>query len=170
MIKRTDKALREERRIRGCCVRCERLVLPGYVVCKVHRDDRRKYEKKWHKNHQASGLCAVCKLIPKRPDKRHCQECFDKQRAEGKALKLRVLKAYGEVCQCCGEREEAFLTLDHGNDDGSVDRVLIGEGGNFYRKLERDGYPQDKQLRVLCFNCNCGRSINGGICPHKITS
>jgi hypothetical protein len=20
---------------------------------------------------------------------------------------------------------------------------------------------------VLCFNCNCGRYHNGGICPHK---
>lgn len=25
-------------------------------------------------------------------------------------------------------------------------------------------YPEGYQ--VLCYNCNCGKSINNGICPH----
>lgn len=31
--------------------------------------------------------------------------------------------------------------------------------------LARHKYPEGFQL--LCWNCNCGRAINGGICPHE---
>jgi hypothetical protein len=33
---------------------------------------------------------------------------------------------------------------------------------------QRDRFPNDV-LRLLCFNCNCGRAKNGGICPHEET-
>ena len=33
-----------------------------------------------------------------------------------------------------------------------------------YLKLKRDEKRAD--IQILCFNCNIGRSLNGGICPH----
>lgn len=33
-----------------------------------------------------------------------------------------------------------------------------------YRWAILNGFPDELQL--LCFNCNCGRQRNGGVCPH----
>jgi hypothetical protein len=77
------------------------------------------------------------------------------------AARLAVLEAYGGRCACCGESEPMFLALDHVNG-------LQGERKNSHQ-TRRDailrGFPADYQL--LCHNCNLGRSLNGGVCPHK---
>jgi hypothetical protein len=73
--------------------------------------------------------------------------------------------AYGGYrCACCKEDEPIFLTLDHMNNDGNKDRKRIGNGIRLFTLLRRQGYPPGFQ--VLCFNCNCGRHRNGGVCPH----
>ena len=58
-----------------------------------------------------------------------------------------------------------FLTVDHVNGDGAAKRAMHRTGNSFYRWIIRNGFPADFQ--VLCFNCNIGRAMNGGICPHK---
>lgn len=85
-----------------------------------------------------------------------------------KRLKLDVLNAYGgPVCFCCGETEVMFLGIDHINNDGADHRRLIrNKGGTvMYRWLKNHGYPPGH--RVSCHNCNLGRYVNGGICPHQ---
>lgn len=69
-------------------------------------------------------------------------------------------------CICCGETEYEFLTLDHINGGGSKHRKELG-AANIYNALRKAGYPPGYQ--ILCFNCNCGRQRNKGICPHKRT-
>jgi hypothetical protein len=32
--------------------------------------------------------------------------------------------------------------------------------------LKRLGWPKEK-YRILCANCNHGRALNGGVCPHQ---
>jgi len=86
-------------------------------------------------------------------------------RAKLKQLKAEVLAAYGGKCYCCGETEINFLTLDHPKNDGATHRIANG-GNPFYKWLQRNGYPKGV-VRVACWNCNCGRHVNGGICPHK---
>lgn len=85
--------------------------------------------------------------------------------------KLRVLSHYslGTVaCHCCGETTVSFLTLDHLNNDGKADRAGMKRMGiAFYRKLISQGLPDRPDLAVACFNCNLGRCVNGGVCPHK---
>lgn len=82
-----------------------------------------------------------------------------------------VFTHYGGVCVCCGESNPKFLTIDHKNNDGAEHRKSVGPnswGGRsevMYRWIIRNGFPDSLQL--LCWNCNCGRSTNGGICPHK---
>jgi len=101
-------------------------------------------------------------------------------RRESNAEQLRVrnakvrrlaFQAYGgPKCACCGEEEDYFLSLDHIEQDGNAHRLTVGKrkdwgGHHLYRHLKQRGYPAGYQ--VLCFNCNHGRRMNGGVCPHK---
>jgi hypothetical protein len=78
-----------------------------------------------------------------------------------------VIDNLGGKCVCCGETEIVFLTVDHieggGNDHR---RQLGGSSQNLYRWLIKKGFPDGFQ--VLCFNCNQGKHVNGGVCPHQI--
>jgi hypothetical protein len=82
-------------------------------------------------------------------------------------VKLQTFEIYGgAVCACCSETELVFLTLDHINNNGAAERRDTNKvGRHFYRWLKDQGYPPGYQ--VLCFNCNSGRSLNRGICPHQ---
>jgi hypothetical protein len=87
-------------------------------------------------------------------------------------LKLETLQAYcdGEIkCAClgCKETSVSFLTIDHSNGDGKYDRVGKRGGSSVYRKLKKDGFPKDRGLQVLCFNCNCAKG-QFGVCPHLV--
>lgn len=82
-------------------------------------------------------------------------------------LKLRkaVIDHYGGECKCCGEKRFKFLTIDHVNNDGHEHRKEVPAGTPMLRWLKKNNFPKDFQ--ILCFNCNCGRALNGGVCPHK---
>lgn len=82
--------------------------------------------------------------------------------------KVAVLAAYGGRCKCCGESRHPFLTIDHVFGDGAKHRKVAGGAGDrTYSWLVKHSFPPGFQ--VLCWNCNCGRKINGGICPHVET-
>lgn len=87
----------------------------------------------------------------------------EKDRRRNHRLRQMILDVYGRSCACCGETIERFLTLDHIHNDGVHDGK---RGMPFYVRLKNAGFP--KTVRVLCFNCNCGRALNGGVCPHAI--
>lgn len=80
-----------------------------------------------------------------------------------------MLVAYGGSCACCGETESVFLTIDHiGEDGGGRNRYRDGpfrSSDQFYGWLIKASFPPE--FRLLCFNCNSGRHINGGTCPHE---
>jgi len=83
-------------------------------------------------------------------------------------LKLSILKHYSAenpFCACCGEREMAFLSIDHINGGGTQHRRTIGRGKRFYVWLKQKGFP--KGYQVMCFNCNVAKGLFG-VCPHKI--
>lgn len=113
------------------------------------------------------------------PHRKSCESCLtlrrswqstkispSRMRAYGQRLKREAFEAYGGAfCVCCGEDMFAFLSLDHVNNDGYVhgrSRKSVR-----YSVLKQKGYPKDPMLQVLCFNCNCGKKVNGGVCPHK---
>ncbi len=85
-------------------------------------------------------------------------------------LRYACLVAYGgnpPRCACCGEDCVEFLSLDHEHNDGYLARQGGKKSGNtIYPELKRLGFPKDRGLRVLCYNCNIGRERNGGVCPH----
>lgn len=82
-------------------------------------------------------------------------------------LRHSAILAYGGYeCACCGETEPKFLTLDHVNNDGAQHRKEIGNrGAGIFKWLRDNEYPTGFQ--ILCMNCNHGKALNKGICPHK---
>lgn len=90
----------------------------------------------------------------------------ERQRQRNRQIKEAAFAAYGGArCACCGESRLAFLTIDHVNGCSKEQRRREGLGSQFYRWLQKNGYPAGYQ--VLCFNCNLGREVNGGVCPHR---
>lgn len=74
----------------------------------------------------------------------------------------------GYQCACCGESEPAFLCLDHVNNDGYWHRKQV-HPRSLPKWLKDQGYPKG-MFQVLCYNCNQGKRINGGTCPHQSSS
>lgn len=108
------------------------------------------------------GRCADCRV-------KHSIELKAKRDAARlESARATILKHYGAACSCCGESEPIFLTIDHMNNDGGDRRKAAGSAVWEYvliaRAIQEGKPPTD--LRILCFNCNCGRARNGGVCPH----
>ena len=76
---------------------------------------------------------------------------------------LNFLRHFEFKCQCCGESDIRFLTVDHVQNDGYLDNKMTI---TILRRAKEEGYPKDK-YNCLCWNCNCARAKNNGICPHK---
>lgn len=99
-----------------------------------------------------------------------CIACFESyRRAKASALRLETLTHYSSGiprCACCDERLVSFLTIDHVRNDGNSHRQEIGTSGSaVYIWLKRNGFPEGFQ--VLCWNCNLGKALNAGVCPHR---
>lgn len=75
-------------------------------------------------------------------------------------LKTEIIEAYGGKCECCGEANRGFLSIDHINRDGHKERKL-----NLYKHLKANGFPRDR-YRLYCMNCNWGSRLTG-VCPHS---
>jgi hypothetical protein len=124
----------------------------------------RRYATVWGPRFKAK-LCRYCGKPNERHPKVLCGACKDKKAAFQKALKVETFNAYGGCfCSCCNEQELAFLTIDHVTAKKKDDTWQRG-GWVLYRELKQRGFPPG--FLVMCFNCNCGRQLNGGICPHK---
>jgi len=87
-----------------------------------------------------------------------------------RSIKNEVLVEYGGKCVCCGEQNILFLTIDHEQGGGRKHRKEISKNGGsspFYKWLKDNNFPEG--FSTMCFNCNCGRNYNKGICPHLET-
>lgn len=77
-----------------------------------------------------------------------------------------LVEAYGGACKCCGERNPAFLVIDHVDSDGKEHRKKFKY--NVPAKLRQLGYPQvidGYRVQLLCYNCNMAKA-HLGQCPH----
>jgi hypothetical protein len=94
-----------------------------------------------------------------------CKVCYSLR--ERTRYLLNFYDAMGGKCECCGESDIRFLTLDHRNGDGYQHRQDGFQCQQIYREARREGYPKDRYA-ILCWNCNCARTHKGrGVCPHK---
>lgn len=82
-------------------------------------------------------------------------------------FKIEVFSHYGQVCNCCGESNIHFLTIDHVGGGGNAHRRTnkIWSGTSTYIWLRKNNYPTGFQ--VLCFNCNMAKRTSD-VCPHKL--
>lgn len=86
-------------------------------------------------------------------------------------IREQVFAGYGGYkCVCCGETEPKFMTLDHINNDGGEFRKrVLGKrtmaGYHTYVWLIKNNYPP--VVQVMCMNCQHGKLMNNGTCPHK---
>lgn len=80
--------------------------------------------------------------------------------------KLKVYEVLGSECECCGDKETAFFTIDHRNSDGSEHRKKIGRSSDaLHRAVLKEENPK-LRFRLLCANCHlCVTKY--GTCVHN---
>lgn len=109
--------------------------------------------------------CVDCLLKKIKTTKKFSKNNTEKHKQYTLLVKHQVIEKYGGECKCCGEKEILFLTIDHINNDGKLERAENHKSSyGLYLKLRREEIRED--LQILCFNCNLGKSMNGGVCPH----
>jgi hypothetical protein len=128
-------------------------------------DCRREIKYIWKANAK-KGIDRIIRYRKQRREEQHKYAKMYKAR-----LKYETLLAYGGIrCACCGETNIHFLSLDHVHNDGFKDRPVInGRRKQLmgYNVLRKQNFPNKDRFQVLCMNCNVGKRLNGGICPHK---
>ena len=77
-------------------------------------------------------------------------------------MRRKIIETLGARCNCCGETEQAFLTIDHVQNDGAM--VRKKQRHLVYKMILDEGIPPDR-YQILCWNCNAAKGILGA-CPH----
>lgn len=157
----------EYRRQNGLCYWCGDPVHPGYKRCLPCHEKGKSRNNARRKTHIANGVCIDCEKNPATNTQR-CKECNTKILRALMELRCEVIYGYGGECVCCGESHFDFLTIDHvvnvGHESLDDKKDYSHKTGTLFRRLKKLGFP--KGYRCLCFNCNSGREVNGGICEH----
>lgn len=159
------------------CSKCKRELPTGLFYKNTSKKDKlntfckecsNRYLNSWKKTSsgKTSSLIYTSKRLEKRrsPENTYYKDLYKKikiscvaRRAE---IKQDVLKHYGNgiiSCVRCGFGDIRALSLDHINENGSMERrELKGKGirggESFYKHLKDLGYPSGYQ--TLCYNCN----------------
>ena len=100
--------------------------------------------------------------------KQYWKKYKERHKRNVKQIKEVVLNHYGDSCNCCGEQERTFLTIDHISGDCGRDKYVSGKrigSIDLCRRIIKLGFPDEYQ--ILCFNCNIGKYLNNNVCPHK---
>lgn len=118
-------------------------------------------DQNWNKSNKKKNYlcCAHCNYLQRKRYKNSKKE-NETKRIKRLILKLETLLAYGNKCVSCGEDQSLFLTLDHINNNGHLDRKKYGAGIIFYNFLKEMGFPQGG-LQILCHNCNAMKEYSG---------
>lgn len=164
-----NKIRREKLIAQGLCTLCgKNIPRKNLLTCISCAEKRKITQKKAHQKRQQDGKCIYCNNEPTTGMKT-CELCRVEHKEMDLLIKNKVYAAYGGYkCACCGETEISFLSIDHVNNNGNKERgrLYSDSGGSFYRYLKRNNYPIGYQ--VLCMNCQWGKRMNNGICPHKL--
>lgn len=147
---------RQQRIEKGLCARCgKRPPDEGVQLCGPCRAYHKNYAaKEWE---AAEGRQKRQQRL-RTWQKNNPDRVREREKKRYHAHRTQVLDHYGHRCRCCGEANDAFLTVDHVNGDGASDRA------NFYYRIVKQGFP--KNLQTLCWNCNLAKHIYGR-CPHQ---
>jgi ribosomal protein L32 len=145
-------------------------VLKNKVVCQICFDKRKVTAQRIYNKTLTAGICIGCGKINNRNDKTLCFECnsvsVEKYRHRRKEVKLFIINYFGNKCKECGEMDIRCLSLDHINNDGSLDKktkdgkrqVTPTWYAKLY-KLLKDNQPLPRELQLLCFNCHAKKDL-----------
>ena len=163
-----------------CCrTHCNNTPAPNRKSCRRCLDRSIAYNKKqvtagysFYQITKNNGLCTSCGKVPPESGTM-CASCHTRILGNAKNFRNRIKTIlydhYGRSCECCGENNLKFLSIDHINNDGNLQRLQFKGQEKLFthvaKQIASGIAPTD--LRVLCHNCNFGRQHNGGICPHK---
>lgn len=156
------KESRRRRIEKGLCPKCGDPPTAGFFYCLPCKAKMEGNQRKHYIAKRARGICRACQE-PALPGFAYCEVHRKRVRQRRQATKQKVFDYYGGKCACCGETERGFLTIDHVNNDGANQRKTL-PSDRLPAWLVRNGFPEGYQ--ILCWNCNCGRANNGGVCPH----
>jgi hypothetical protein len=127
----------------------------------ANREKSREHAREWRNRKLREGTpeeVAAIRAAESAKTKRNQDRCREE-----------VFTAYGGFrCNCCGETERMFLSIDHVENNGAQERrsgLYNGGGSAFYAWLRKSNFPPGYQ--VLCMNCQTGKHRNGGTCPHQ---
>ena len=151
----TDKTKVDTKR--PCCRSCDNKRLHETRKTKAYKTYFNPYQKEWQRSYRQS--------MKYKAWRKKAMSKYQVRRNEAKAT---ILTHYGAKCACCDEANAWFLTIDHINNDGFLERgnkKYRATGLFYYLKIIADGFP--KHLQLLCFNCNIAKQHHGGECPHK---
>ncbi len=164
-----SKKLRQSKSIDGKCLDCSKPVMAGRYCdgCKLKRSVKASVRR--HALME-SGLCIMCAESPVDSGSQRCSHCTvivnESQYQKTATLKLVAFEMYGgPICKCCGEDHLSLLTIDHIDNNGAEHRLTAPESRRIYHWLKKHDYPDGFQ--VLCWSCNIGKYLNGGVCPHQ---
>jgi len=92
--------------------------------------------------------------------KKNIEEINKKNVSKNRYFKEESIKLLGGKCALCGLENVRFLTIDHIDGSGAVERKSGISGQKLQRLIVNGKYPWNKvkNLRVLCYNCNCSIS------------
>ena len=148
-------------------------------ICKIVKNASEFYPRKRRKivNYRITDdfyytLTSSCKLCEIERSRKYLPHKRIYDREKRRLRKNNIIEFYSKgenKCICCGEKEFTFLTIDHVDNNGTKHRKLVSEGyggDRFYKWLVKSDFPLGFQ--VMCFNCNHGKFLNNGICPHKL--
>lgn len=158
------KAMWQRRKDAGLCWNCgKRPTAQNRTWCDICRVAGQRKKRKQIR----LGKCNICLVNDPLGKYKSCARCRATYSRYKDRLKIQTMNAYGgPICKCCGENEIKFLAIDHIDGGGNKHRKQIGSGGNvLLADLRKRGFPGGFQ--VLCWNCNWGKHVNGGICPHE---
>lgn len=123
------------------------------------------YNRKWNQRRRALLLATIGPEGLKERNRQHYLRYGSYVRRDRELrIKTEAIQLYGGRCNCCGESEIAFLSLDHIKPVGNV--KMRKAGGSFYT-FHRNGMARDPNIQVLCYNCNFAKR-NGPCCPHLL--
>ena len=158
-----EKSADEFTKGRNRCLECNRAYYREYLRTHPEQKERqRENVRRWERSEKGRQYRA--KYFA-----RYYAANYQRLRAHTRAWRAQIdaklREIYGSVCACCGETEPAFLTIDHVNGDGAEDRKK--HGGHRQLRFWLSQQPKLPDYRMLCWNCNCGRRLNNGVCPHE---
>ncbi|KKK81676.1 hypothetical protein LCGC14_2811060 [marine sediment metagenome] len=136
------------------CVTCK--TAPRETQNKKCRSCHAAYQREWNRKHPERF-----RETGRRYYRNHRDKVLARAAIRRSQLRIAAFEHYGFVCLCCGETEDAFLTIDH---IVRPDKKTNYEKKALYQLLKAKNYPAGFQ--TLCCNCNMAKGIYG-LCPHQ---